>query len=124
MLQVPTILVVDDEPLVRGLTRRVLDTAGYKVVLANDGVSAMEQLRAANTDIDLVLLDVVMPGQNGREVLESIADEFPKTRFLFMSGFTANAMSGAFFRENGYPFLQKPFQPDDLVDAVYDALHS
>jgi|GEM_PF-964394 len=122
MLHVPTILVVDDEPILRNVTQRALERAGYKVMLANNGTAALALLQSTSSKVDLVLLDVVMPQQNGLEVSESISAKYPSTRFLFMSGFTASAMTGAVLKERGHPFLQKPFLPEDLVEAVSTAL--
>ena len=112
------ILVVDDEPLVRGFVERVLGRAGHHVVLARNGEEALSEFRSARLPFDLVIIDVVMPVKNGRDTFEELIALRPETRLLFMSAFTSNAMSGAFLRERNLPFLQKPFEREELLELV------
>lgn len=109
-----TVLVVDDDRVVRSVTARVLRRAGYDVVEAE---TAGEALRIAEgRALDLLLSDVIMPGMSGPELVARVRTLRPESRALLMSGFGPAAVG----REHGpvTPFLEKPFTPTTLVDAV------
>jgi CheY-like chemotaxis protein len=113
-----TILVVEDADPVRSLTVRILDEAGYRVMVAVDGVDALRVCERAADPIDLVLTDVVMPRMGGDELATRLADLRPESRVLFMSGYT-----GSIFRRDGHSepqlhFVEKPFRVDDLLRKV------
>jgi len=111
-----TILLVDDEDVVRGLVREVLLTQGYEVLEAFDGDGAV--LLAARHDgpLDLLLTDVAMPGLSGPEAAELIRRIHPSVQVVFMSGHWDAAIS------DEVPFLQKPFTPAVLARTVRHAL--
>ena len=115
-----TVLVAEDEPSLGKLVRRVLQDAGYVVLLAHDAESAEALARAHREPIDLLLTDVVMPKVSGRELAERLSALYPGLRVLFMSGFTGESESAGFNRS----LLLKPFSPDALRARVFDALHS
>lgn len=81
-----TVLLVEDEDFVRGVTREVLEIAGYRVLEAGDGESALQVFNENGGKVDLVLTDVVMPGMNGRDLAEKLAAISPNLKVLFMSG--------------------------------------
>jgi len=112
-----TVLVAEDESAVRRLVGRVLASAGYSVILAKDGEEALEAFFANPDRIDLVLLDVVMPRRNGREVFEEIKARAPRP-VLFTSGYSADALPAEFLTENGLFVLAKPYSPDRLLEQV------
>jgi len=115
-----TILVVEDDEDVRDFVEFVLARAGYHVMVAEDGVRALE--RAAATDaIDLLLSDVVMPRLNGHELAARLAGERPALRVLHMSGYPALAARDEAPARAG-AFLQKPFSAEELLAAVRAAL--
>jgi CheY-like chemotaxis protein len=118
-----TILVVDDEEMIRALARRALELFGYDVVEAEDGVAA---LRAVQQDEDrriaVVVADVVMPRMDGRELSERIRASHPDLSVLFMSGHTGDELARRRLLDPTVPFLQKPFHPDELVSQVQKLL--
>ena len=112
-----TILLVEDEEAVRALTGEVLRRQGYEVIEAEHGKQALELVQRLSAEIHLLLTDIVMPYMNGRDLAEQISSLRPRTKVLFMSGYTDHA---AVHRElsAGAPFLQKPFTPDALARKV------
>ena len=117
-----TILLVEDEPAVRELTRMVLAAQGYSVVEALNPEDAERLSENHGTQIHLLLTDVVMPGVSGRELAKRITARHPRMRVLYMSGYTHNVIASGGTLETGIAFLQKPFTPAGLVDKVRDVL--
>jgi two-component system, cell cycle sensor histidine kinase and response regulator CckA len=117
-----TILLVEDEDTVRGLTRKVLMQAGYKVLDAKGGDEALRLCRAHTGSIDLLLTDVVMPGISGKEVADRLSKLRPTTRVLFMSGYTDEAIVQHGVLDANVQFLQKPFTWSGLAKKVRDVL--
>jgi len=116
-----TILLVDDEDVVRGLVRRVLAERGYTVLEARNGSEALSVAERANGSIDLVVTDVVMPHLGGPEMVERLVQVRPDLKVLFISGYTGQATS-FYGVQPGRAFLQKPFTPQALAEAVRSAL--
>jgi PAS domain S-box-containing protein len=119
-----TILVVEDEPQVRAVTVRTLRAAGYRVLVASEGVEAMAISAQARTPIQLLVTDVVMPGPNGRAVAEAIARVQPGLRVLYVSGYTGDAIARHGVLEAGVALLQKPFTPAALLAGVRGVLEA
>jgi two-component system, cell cycle sensor histidine kinase and response regulator CckA len=117
-----TILVVEDEPKVREIIVRVLRSAGYQVLEAASGAEAVDRERLTPGPIHLLLTDVVMPGLGGREAAERILAGRPRTRVLYVSGYTRDAISRRGVLDEGVSFLAKPFKPDDLLQRVRTVL--
>jgi CheY-like chemotaxis protein len=117
-----TVLIVEDEPSLRALTREVLEESGYRVLESEDGVAALEVARAHAGPIHLVISDVVMPRMGGRELAERLALERPKAKILFVSGYTADTIARQGVLEEGVRLLHKPFTPDALLLKVADVL--
>ena len=113
-----TILLVEDEAVVRRLVAEILETSGYTVFQAGDGPSALELLRRGNKQIDMLLTDVVMPGMSGREVAQAVTSMRPGTQILYMSGYTGSVIDHHGILEQGVAFLQKPFTADDLTRSI------
>ena len=119
-----TILLVEDEEAVRELASRILSAKGYSVVAAKSTQEA-EQFVAKNAgEIHLLLTDIIMPGTSGRELARRITAHHPRTRVLYMSGYTDNVLAQGGVLEAGLSFLQKPFTPGALVQKVRDVLDS
>lgn len=112
-----TILLVEDEPMVRKLVKQVLEMSGYRVLEAAEGRQALEQCARYEGPIHLLLTDVVLPGINGRELAESVAELRPGVRVLWMTGYTDDHVL-----KRGIPpgadLLHKPFNPLDLTERV------
>jgi two-component system cell cycle sensor histidine kinase/response regulator CckA len=119
-----TVLLVEDEDGVRGLTRHVLQRAGYVVLEAANGRDAVRAAQGHAGPLHLLVTDVVMPGMSGREVADAVRPLHPGVRVLFTSGYTDDAVVRAGVREAEVAFLQKPYTPSALtakVRAVLDA---
>lgn len=117
-----TILLVEDDPLVRAGATRILKGHGYKVLDASDGTSALAIARAHKSIPDLVLSDVIMPGTNGPDLVEQLRQRFPKIKALFMSGYTDHAVLANGALQAGVNYLQKPFVPEVLAKRVREVL--
>ncbi|HQW66199.1 MAG TPA: response regulator, partial [Gemmatimonadales bacterium] len=116
--QTGTILVVEDEKLLRSLVRRILERAGFTVIAAVDGEEAITLVADHTGPLDLVLTDVVLPGVNGRVVAERVTALRPGTPVLFMSGYTEDAIVHHGVLDDGIEFLEKPFTRQDLLDRI------
>lgn len=117
-----TILLAEDEELVRDLAAQILRSAGYTVIPARDGEEAMQLFEKHGDKIDLALLDVVMPRLGGRDVQKQIHDRHPRIRFLFASGYSANAIHTNFVLNQGMHFIQKPYPRSLLLKKIREAL--
>ena len=117
------ILVVDDEPMIRALTRRALERYGYEVLEAEDGEAALEVMGSeAGRRVELAVLDVVMPRMDGRELSERLRRDRPELGVLYISGHTGDDLARRRLLDTAVPFLQKPFPPDELVERVQELL--
>jgi PAS domain S-box-containing protein len=117
-----TVLLVEDEEMVRRMTREVLEGAGYHVLEASSGFEALRVSSGHGGRLDLLLTDVVMPGMSGRELAERLAPVRPGIKVLYMSGHTDDAIFHHGVTQAGTGFLQKPFTPDALERRVRDLL--
>jgi PAS domain S-box-containing protein len=117
-----TILLVEDEPSVRGVVARTLREQGYEVMEAADGREALSLARRRPGPIHLLLSDVVMPQMGGVELAERLREERPDTRLMLVSGYHERAALGAPALPRGSAFLQKPFRRETLVREVRRAL--
>ena len=113
-----TILVVEDEELVRSITRRTLERAGYRVLEAVNGHEALLAARALGAELDLVLTDIVMPVMGGRELAAVLNRERPLLSILFMSGYTHEREAHLSPGGGVSHFLHKPFALDELTSRV------
>jgi signal transduction histidine kinase len=113
-----TILVVEDEPVVRLLARAALEDSGYKVLEAGDGTEALELLAATDGEVDLVLSDVVMPRMGGKALDQALRREQPGLPLLFMSGYPGQEVANRGLLDPAASFIQKPFSPEELVQRV------
>jgi two-component system cell cycle sensor histidine kinase/response regulator CckA len=117
-----TILLVEDESMLRTSIREGLETNGYHVLEASNGDKAILISRRYSDPIHLVLTDVVMPGMNGRMVAEALALIHPEARILYMSGYTDDAVIRNSLFDEKTAFLQKPFTPRELACKVREIL--
>jgi len=117
-----TILLVEDEEMVRVLATRVLSSHGYLVLEAENGEEALEVCRRHEGPIGLLITDVVMPGMNGRELADRLAAMNRDAAVLFVSGYTGGALVEHGALRDGTNFLQKPFSPQHLVERVREVL--
>ncbi len=117
-----TILVAEDNRDVRRLTTGFLGEYGYRIVEAGDGEEAVDRFLANPGAIDLVLLDVVMPKRNGREVYEEITRVRPDVKVIFMSGYTADIMVDKGIENGRFTCMSKPVAPDELLRKIREVL--
>jgi CheY-like chemotaxis protein len=117
-----TVLLAEDDTVVRQVVSDTLTQRGYSVLPAPDGRAALEMARAHPGVIHLLLTDLVMPGMTGRELGEALLAERPGVRMLCMSGYTDDAVVRQAVLEAGMPYLQKPFTPDALALKVREVL--
>jgi len=117
-----TVLVAEDEPMLLDLVTRVLTHAGYRVLGARDGEEALALFDAHATEIDLALLDVMMPRIGGREVMDQILPTHPHVRFLFSSGYSEGGIHTDFVVQEGLRLISKPYRMAELLQAVRSVL--
>jgi two-component system, cell cycle sensor histidine kinase and response regulator CckA len=119
-----TILLVEDEDMLRGLIRELLEIKGYTVMEASQGVEALELFKSAAEPVDLILTDVVMPHMSGSELVERLRKDHPALKVIFMSGYTGanNAAIHKSLEMPGVAFLQKPFRLNALISQVEELL--
>jgi PAS domain S-box-containing protein len=119
-----TILIGEDNASVRQLAKEVLEQFGYSVIEARDGEDAIGKFEQSASDIDLVILDVVMPKKNGREVYEAIKMIKPQIKVFFMSGYTADILSDKGMHEEKLDYTPKPISPQEFLVKVRAVLDS
>ena len=115
-----TILIVEDEDIVRAMMCEVLSSYGFNVFEAESGEKALIQ---DGEEVDLLVTDVIMPGISGTELAERFLERRPEAKVLFVSGYTGDEIAQhGMFKENAL-FLKKPFSPQSLVEMVHRILH-
>ncbi len=119
----PTILVVDDDPGILGLLENTLSRAGYRVLAADGGWSAIRAYENSVEPVRLLLTDVIMPDLTGPVLAERLRARQPDLRVLFISGFHDAEMVQRFVTRKGYTLLPKPFTPAGLLRVVEQSLN-
>ena len=117
-----TILLVEDEPAVRKMVVTMLQQLGYRVAQAANGAEALDVIGTSVVPMDLLVTDVVMPGMNGRELVERVWQRWPQMKVLFMSGYTADVMLRHGLTEEAVNVLAKPFTRLELARKIREAL--
>jgi two-component system cell cycle sensor histidine kinase/response regulator CckA len=108
--------------VLRTLVTEVLESYGYTVLSAADGVEALELVERRRTLVDLLLTDVVMPGMNGREVAERLTQLQPNIRVLFTSGYPSDTVVKHGIADARTAFIQKPYLAGDLAHKIREVL--
>jgi signal transduction histidine kinase/CheY-like chemotaxis protein len=117
-----TVLLAEDEEVVRNLTRQVLEMNGYKVLEAANGGAALMLCEEHKGPIHLLITDVVMPEMSGRKLAERLSAVRPNMRVLYMSGYTDEAIIRHGVLDEGTEFIQKPFTPESLAHKINELL--
>jgi two-component system, cell cycle sensor histidine kinase and response regulator CckA len=117
----PTVLVVDDQRVVRRLIQRLLSGAGYRTFEAENGAEALDVLGVTG-HVDLVIVDVIMPRLNGAEFVRELLEYWPEQRVLYMSAHPAELLARYQAPNLEVPFLAKPFTTEALLAKVEEAL--
>ena len=112
------VLLVEDDDSVRRIAARALRSANYHVLVATDGVEALQLLAGLGAPIDALITDVVMPRMGGAELADGVRAICPEARILFTSGYTNDALSRSGINEESVAFLQKPYAVEDLLEAT------
>lgn len=119
-----TILIVEDDEMVRALAQTILEQNGYAVLAVRNGTEALHLVEDGSKIIHLILTDTIMPGMNGRELAERILAIRPAMKVLYMSGYTDKVFALSPSWESESAFMQKPFTPQTLTRKVRDVLAS
>jgi two-component system, cell cycle sensor histidine kinase and response regulator CckA len=117
-----TVLLIEDDPSLRDLLSRVLEGAGYTVLVAHDGVHAQRIAGEYDGPIHLIVTDVIMPGLTGRQAAETIQEARPEVEILFISGYSGEAIERHGIESSQARFLGKPFTPGELLHKVRERL--
>ena len=115
-----TILLVEDEDMLRGLIRELLEIKGFAVLEACQGLEALELLKETGTNVDLILTDVVMPHMSGSEMVDRLRPDYPAVKVIFMSGYTGSSEFSIHksLERPGVALLQKPFRLNALISLM------
>jgi two-component system cell cycle sensor histidine kinase/response regulator CckA len=117
------VLLVDDEDAIRGVGRELLEAMGYKVLLAGDGREAVNLYKNKQDEIDVVLLDIVMPNMGGGETYDKLKEVNPDVKVLLFSGYTINGQAKEILERGCDGFIQKPFDAKDLSSKLREILN-
>jgi two-component system cell cycle sensor histidine kinase/response regulator CckA len=118
-----TILLVEDDQNVRMMLREVLQESGYRIETAAGGTEAIEKFKHSSNDVQLLILDVIMPGMNGKEVFIELEKIKPGIKAIFISGYTGDIIHQKGIMEEHIHFLAKPLSPRDLLNKVREVLN-
>ena len=119
---IETILIVEDDEMVRKLSSRVLKKYGYTILEARNGIKALEICKEYEDRIDLVLTDVIMPEMGGPELVEIISKTYSQIKVIYMSGYTDNTIAHHGILDEGIAFLNKPASSDEIGIKVREIL--
>lgn len=117
-----TVLLVEDESDLRELTKELLESEGYQVLAAEDGQQALNRSEAYSGSIDVLLTDVILPGQTGRHIADRISASRPGVKVLYMSGYTGALIAKQGVLDPGVALLSKPFSKNELLSQVRSVL--
>ncbi len=117
-----TVLVLDDDPSIRDVVRKVLERNGFRVLEAENAQEAFRRVDARPGGVDLIICDLVLPGLDGREAGNALQARAPGTPILFTSGYSSFTSGRRQIQQAGQPFLPKPFSVEALVEAVEELL--
>jgi DNA-binding response OmpR family regulator len=117
-----TVLLIEDDATLRDLLCEILEAAGYTVLVADSGATALRIAEEYSGAIPLIVTDVIMPGLSGRQAAETVKAARSEVDILFISGYTSEAIAKHGVLEPGAKFLSKPFTTEDLLRKVRDVL--
>jgi len=117
-----TILLVDDEKVITEVTGKLLEELGYRILTAGGGQEAVDLYRQKHAEIDLVILDMIMPGLGGSAAFDGMKAVNPSVRVILSSGYSLNGKAQAIMDKGVRFFLQKPYRLYDLAQKIREAL--
>ncbi len=118
-----TVLLVDDEEMILDVARAILERLGYRVVVCREGIEAVKTITDRGNEIDLVILDMIMPGMDGGTTFDRIREIRPEIPVLLSSGYALNGQASEILRRGCNGFIQKPYNVSDLSDKVRSVLN-
>ena len=116
------VLLVDDEPAMQDLGKELLEDEGYTVLLANNGPEAIDLYRTRYREVDLVILDLVMPSMDGGQVYVSLKAINPALKAFFCTGFVSDQLIASLLQEEKLQVVSKPFRPDQFLQTVREVI--
>lgn len=117
-----TVLLAEDDDMVRELNRTILEEAGYVVIETSDGREALDTFKERGSDVDILVTDVIMPNMDGKKLYEEIIKIRPGIKVLFMSGYSTDTLDARCALDDGYDFMPKPVMPSDLLKRLRQVL--
>jgi CheY-like chemotaxis protein len=118
-----TILLAEDNEIVRKVAVDVLKHANYNVIAVEDGVEALKKAEELNFKFDLLITDITMPRMTGNELAEAILKEKPDLKVLYATGYNENIFRKDGKTDSQFPIINKPFRPGEFIDKVSELLH-
>lgn len=115
------ILIVDDDPTVLGVMRKLVEGAGHTVIPVSSAQAALDVLMGT-TEIDVIISDVCMPGMDGLELLRQVKAKYPTVEVIMVTGFGTLEMAVQTLRHGAFDYLKKPFKVDEFLGAIERAL--
>jgi two-component system, cell cycle sensor histidine kinase and response regulator CckA len=119
-----TILLIDDEDIVLDVGKALLEKLGYQVIVAKGGQMAINKLQQHSGSIDLAILDLIMPGLDGKQTYEQLHELMPKLPVILSSGYSINGQATEILQKGGNGFIQKPYNISQLSQKINDVLKS
>ena len=116
------VLIAEDDPKVRGFTKEALESFGYKVIEASNGIEALNSLKKNSKEINLLISDVIMPEMGGQELVEEVKQNYPDLKVILVSGYTDSQIIREGAREHSVNFIYKPFSIQTLMKKVREVL--
>jgi two-component system cell cycle sensor histidine kinase/response regulator CckA len=117
-----SILVADDDDVIRGLVTTLIEKSGYSVFEAADGSEAVDKFREHRDEIDLLVFDVRMPGKDGKQAYDEIRQIRPDIKVLFISGYGSDVLEKYGVNREDFQVISKPFMPGDLISHIKTCL--
>jgi two-component system cell cycle sensor histidine kinase/response regulator CckA len=115
------IMVVDDEEVIRNMVKDFLSDKGYEIIIASNGPEALEKFRQNEGKVDLVLLDMVLPGKSGMEILEDLRQINPRVKAIMTSGYSRDITENNLDKDIT-SFMQKPFRIATLIQKIKELM--
>ncbi len=116
------VLLIDDEASIREVTQELLEALGYSVISVGSGAAAIDIFRSQNKAIDVVILDMIMPGLSGSETFDALKAIDPKVKVILSSGYSVEGQAGDIMKKGFVSFIQKPFRIADMSQKISEAL--
>lgn len=120
--KLPTILMAEDDNMVRKLNVAILSRLGYRVIDAMDGLDALDKFEGIEDSIDLLMTDIMMPGMDGTHLAEKMREVRPDLKIIYNSGFCDDEIFNGAEMDDRATFIAKPYQPDTLARKIKDLL--